>query len=691
MTSFFQQFGKGVALNDGYGDPMIWGGKGAGLATMAAQGYPVPPGFTISTELCKAYNNPEVGPEAVMDAVMADIDEHLSFIEKQIGFMPLLSVRSGAPISMPGMMDTILNVGALCGDVDVSWLDHRTLLDSSRRLLQMMGSTALGIDHAKFENELSKARTKAGVETDAELDENQLEAVIGWFEQIYKDEGKPVLQTQKEQLRACINAVFGSWMSPNAIEYRKIENIDESLGTAVTVQAMVFGNMNDQSGSGVLFTRNPSTGEKKIFAEYLTNAQGEDVVAGIRTPEVLELDPFSKTKMAPWRMQLIGLCDKLEQSYRDMVDAEFTVQNGELFMLQSRVGKRSAQAAFKIAVDLLDEGVISEQEMFGRVKRKHLLTIRRPGIDPKFTGKPIATGIAGSMGIATGRAVTSSEAAVQAAALGEKVILLTEETTPDDIAGMAAAVGILTRTGGATSHAAVVARGMDKPCVVGCTDMDMTLPHGTILSIDGETGRVWVGEVPVVGGEYSPEATLFLDKLLIENGVVPQFEQAAPGGAIPLAAWIELDDAEIAKRVAGAKALLADGHTLMLDITPPHQFGEEADAQIWDIAGKAPEEERYVERVLHKVLHGGLSQARVIGGSPDQRELFAMKGFKVMRAAQTLPELVAATGVVQISPEMDKVLGPDGLKLLRDKGMFKGKVFAGSLPPAYAALKLLGE
>lgn len=682
----FQRFGAGKGNLDA--DPMVWGGKGAGLARMAAQGYPVPPGFTISTEMCKVFQE---APEDVLDAIMADIDPHLQFIEEQFGYMPLVSVRSGAPISMPGMMDTILNVGAMTDECDAAMdkMSNRQAFDCQRRLLQMMGSTAMGIEHHLFETVLSVFRQQTGVKTDAELTAQDLEQIGEKFAQLYKEAGHEIPGTLKDQLRVCIKAVFASWMSPNAIEYRKIEGIDESLGTAVTVQAMVFGNMNDNSGSGVLFTRNPSTGECKIFAEYLPNAQGEDVVAGIRTPEVLDLEA---AKLTPWQIELAGLCDQLEADYKDMVDAEFTVQDGKLFMLQSRVGKRSAQAAFRIAVDMLHEGMIDTKTMMNRVKKKHLLTIRRPSIDPAFKDQPKWTGIAASMGIATGQVWKSSQMAASMAASGHKVILVTEETTPDDIAGMAASVGILTRTGGATSHAAVVARGMDKPCVVGCYDMKLNdLPEGTIISIDGETGRVWLGEVPVVGGTYSTDVRQFLATLMEEAGVLPQAEVPAPGVAVPLSCWLPLTDAEIADRINTALVMIEQGYELTFDITPPHRYGDQADDFIWNVAGTVLEDERFMERVLHPVMHSKLKAVRIIGGTDSQRELFQMKGFKVMRSAQTLEDLIGETGVVQIDATMEKFLGPNGLQILREKGMFKGKVFAGSQPPAYAAFKLLGE
>ena len=692
MTEVFQRFSKGNGNAEA--DAMVWGGKGAGLARMAAKGYPVPPGFTITTELCKLYQEQ---PEAVMDAVMADIEEHLEWLDGQFGYAPLLSVRSGAPVSMPGMMDTILNVG-MTSSFFPQWVERigeRAAWDSRRRLLQMMGTTCFGLDSEAFEGALSAAREKQGVETDAELDVKSLKMVFDLFRAIYANNQIEVPDTVMEQLRVCIDAVFRSWNSERAIEYRKIENIDESMGTAVTVQAMVFGNMNDKSGSGVLFTRDPSTGEKKIFAEYLVNAQGEDVVAGIRTPEHLELHD----DIGGWGDQLYSLSMDLEKDYQDMVDAEFTVQDGKLFLLQSRVGKRSAQAAFKIANDLLKEGVIGEEEALSRVKRKHFLTLRRPSIDPAFKTKPVLQGLGASQGIAIGEVVFTSSAAVEKAKQGKKVILVTHETTPDDIAGMAAAVGILTETGGATSHAAVVARGMDKPCVVGCKELfsSKKLDVGTVISIDGATGRVWSGEVPVVGGELTPDAQELVDRMLAKQSLLPIVETPAPNSTVVLADWVFKTDAEIDELVKQLEVATKAG-MVVLDITPPHKFGTKDDEMIWAMAGPVLEEDEWSMRVVHKVLHAKIDKAncRVSGGGPNIRELFGLKEFVVLPEVQTVHDLLAQDGMVAIDPQLAKFIAPGGdvrqfIGQLADKGLFKGQVVTGSRPAAYAVLEMMGE
>jgi pyruvate,phosphate dikinase len=692
----FQQFSKGKGDKDA--DPAIWGGKGAGLARMAAQGYPVPPGFTITTELCRIYQEQ---PEAVVEAVMLDIDEHLTFLDKQFGHMPLLSVRSGAPISMPGMMDTILNVGLTSARFPewVKRIGERAAWDSRRRLLQMMGTTCFGLEGELFENELSAQRGLAKVETDAELSVKDLQKVFDRFRTIYVGAGIEIPDTVNDQLRICIDTVFKSWMGPNAIEYRKIEGIDDSIGTAVTVQAMVFGNMNDKSGSGVLFTRDPSTGEDKVFAEYLVNAQGEDVVAGIRTPDQLEIDKHNAGTPEDWVDELAMLCLQLEADYRDMVDAEFTVQDGELFMLQSRIGKRSARAAFKIAVDLFKEGVITEDEMFARVKRKQLLAVRRPSIDPKFKNKPILTGMGASQGIAMGEVVLTSQQAVLKTAEGKKVILVTHETTPDDIAGMAASVGILTQTGGATSHAAVVARGMDKPCVVGCIDLfgDTLLPEGTVISIDGATGRVWKGEVPVVGGELDDGPKDYVDMLLAKQAMFPQVSEPMPNSTVVLADWMALTDKQIDERVAQLVAATKDGMVL-IDITSPDKFGSTDDELAWNICGQAPELELFGERIVHKVLHSDIERenCRVIGGHDAMRELFALKEFDVLPQVSTVVELLKQTGPVGITPELAQKIAPDGdvrftMGQFKKAGLFTGQVVSGSMPAAYAALELMKE
>lgn len=703
MTDVFNRFSKNNGLDNA--DPMIWGGKGAGLARMAAKGYPVPPGFTISTEMCKLYQK---SPEAVMTAIMADIEPHLQFIWDQFGYMPLLSVRSGAPVSMPGMMDTILNVGMNMSEFP-AWSDrigNRAAWDSYRRLVQMMGSTCYDIPKDVFEEIMHQARVKAKVETDAELDAVSLEAVFGRFVQIYKNHNLVLKTDLHSQLRDCIEAVFKSWMNERAVEYRAIEGIDEAMGTAVTVQAMVFGNMNDQSGSGVLFTRNPSTGENLMYGEFLPNAQGEDVVAGIRTPmDVWDMNTVEMQDTC-WPAiydQLVKLCSNLELDYADMVDIEFTVQDKELFVLQSRAGKRSAQAAFCIAVEMMAAQEIGPATALGRVKRKHLSTVLRPAIDPKFKEQPAGHGIAGSQGIAIGKVVRSSADAVALAKTGEKVILVSEETTPEDIAGMNASVGILTRTGGATSHAAVVARGMDKPCVVGCTEMQLGAgyvdfgKHGQVkvgdtISIDGATGRVWVGEVPVVGGALDEYATKFIDMLLSFNSIVRSSPVPVAGASIPLADWMAKTDDEIDALVGKLQEVAKAGGHMLLDVTPPTLYGEDCDNAIWSIAGPPVENSKFVERVLAKVAHAeGLTGLEVVGGTADIRSIFELTGFNSLPHADTVAELLSSNGIVKMSPGLAAVMSDEALAKLAAAGLFTGQLMSETLPPMYAAYKLLAE
>ncbi|MEY9560448.1 PEP/pyruvate-binding domain-containing protein [Sinorhizobium fredii] len=395
------------------------GGKGAGLVLMAQDNMPVPPGFTITTDVCNEFR--KLGDAAKTDyleQLMVEVMEQMNWLKEQFGYMPLVSVRSGAPISMPGMMDTILNVG-LTASNHKEWqarIGERATLDSQRRLVQMLGSTAYGVPHQVFEFQLAKVKKDFGAETDADLHEGALDDLIERYCNVFEDHrGFPFpIDNRYEQLLAAIGAVFNSWMNERAVEYRKLNNIDESMGTAVTIQAMVFGNMGDDSGSGVAFTRNPSTGEPVIMGEYLSNAQGEDVVAGIRTPESLSkyITPSKDHYLisCPWAKELAKVCETLEQMYADMVDLEFTVQQGELFILQSRVGKRSARAAFKIAVDLTEDKVIDRKLALARLTGAQFKVLRRPSIDPGFKVKPQLIGLPACPGVVTGTPVFSAEA-----------------------------------------------------------------------------------------------------------------------------------------------------------------------------------------------------------------------------------------------------------------------------------------
>ncbi len=502
---------------------MLLGGKGANLAEMTNIGIPVPPGFTITTEVCAYYYD---HGKKYPPTLQAEIDKNLSKLEKAIGKKfgdpenPLLvSVRSGAPISMPGMMDTILNLGL--NDVTVEGLAKKTnnprfAYDSYRRFIQMFGNVVLGIEHSKFEHILEEVKKQRGVTLDTELDVDALKEVVEKYKQLVKEEkGFDLPQDPRKQLEMAINAVFESWNNPRAITYRKLNEIPDDLGTAVNVQAMVFGNLGPTSGTGVAFTRNPSTGEKKFFGEFLINAQGEDVVAGIRTPE--PIDQLAK-EMPKVYKQLVQVYKKLEKHYRDMQDLEFTVENGRLYLLQTRTGKRTAKAAVKIAVDMVKERLISKEEAIMRVSPAQLDQLLHPMIDPSQELKVIAKGLPASPGAAVGKVVFTAEDAVEWKNKGEKVVLVRLETSPEDVAGMAAAEGILTARGGMTSHAAVVGRGMGKCCVVGCGDISVyedekkfvtkdgiEVKEGDWISLNGSTGEVYLGQAKLIEPEIAGE------------------------------------------------------------------------------------------------------------------------------------------------------------------------------------------
>lgn len=495
----------------------LLGGKGADLAEMTNLGIPVPPGFTITTEVCDIYNkNNKKYPIEVDNQV----EENLKRLEKEMDAKfgdkenPLLvSVRSGAAVSMPGMMDTILNLGL--NDESVKGLikntsNERFAYDAYRRLLNMFGGVVMGIEHKYFEEVLERIKETKGVEFDTQLDAKDMKKVVEEYKKIIKTKTKKEFpQDPKQQLRMAINAVFESWNNKRAIAYRQIHGITGLLGTAVNVQVMVFGNMGKNSGTGVAFTRNPSTGENKFYGEYLMNAQGEDVVAGIRTPE-----PISKLKkeMPDVYKQLEGVYKKLEKHYKDTQDIEFTIQEGKLYMLQTRTGKRTAHAAIKIAVDMVNEGLIDKKTAIMRIKPDQINQLLHKQLDPvaKQKAEVLAKGLPASPGAAVGIAVFDAEKAVELSNEGEKVILVRTETSPEDIQGMNAAQGILTARGGMTSHAAVVARGMGKCCVAGCSDISVneeekmftvkgiTIKEKEWLTLDGSAGEVIKGKVPVI-------------------------------------------------------------------------------------------------------------------------------------------------------------------------------------------------
>ncbi len=499
---------------DAPGGRELLGGKGIGLAEMTALGIPVPAGFTITTDACRA----TMAAGEVPESLWPEVDEHVARLEEQAGKRfgdptdPLLvSVRSGAAVSMPGMMDTILNLGL--DDVAVEGLaaatgNPRFAYDSYRRLIQMYGEVVDGIDGHVFEGELQALKEDRGARLDVELTADDLKGLIATFQELYEREVQAPFPTDaREQLRRATRAVFDSWESPRARVYRRTYDIPDDLGTAVNVVQMVFGNKGDTSGTGVCFTRDPSTGERRLYGEFLVNAQGEDVVAGIRTPEPIE---GMRASLPEAFTELTGTLERLEDHYREMQDIEFTVEDGKLFLLQTRTGKRTAQAALRIAVEMTDEALLSREEAVTRIDPGQLDQLLHPMIDPGAQVDVAATGLNASPGAASGAIVLDADLAEARGRDGEDVVLVRWETTPDDIHGLIHARGVLTAHGGMTSHAAVVARGMGKPCVAGCDALtidlklrtirigDVELREGEILTIDGGTGRVIVGAVPLV-------------------------------------------------------------------------------------------------------------------------------------------------------------------------------------------------
>lgn len=505
----------------------LLGGKGANLAEMTNIGLPVPPGLTITTEACNEYY---IQNQQMPAGLEEELKKNLAVVEKQIGKNlgdrenPLLvSVRSGAKISMPGMMDTILNLGLNDNTVEgmaVATGNRRFAMDCYRRFIQMFGDVAMDVDGASFENALTALKKAEGVQFDHQLTAEALEKLIVTFKEIYKKStGDEFPQDPEKQLLLAVMAVFRSWNSDRAIYYRKANKISDALGTAVNVQCMVFGNMGDDCGTGVAFTRNPSTGEKGLFGEYLINAQGEDVVAGIRTPQPIA---SLAQDMPDVYAQFLDIATNLENHYHDMQDMEFTVERGKLFMLQTRNGKRTAAAAVKVAVDMVEEGLIDKEEALMRLDPLQINQLLHPGIDPKAKLTSIAQGLPASPGAACGSVVFDADTAEKLGKAGQKVILVRTETTPEDIHGMVEAQGILTSHGGMTSHAAVIARGMGVPAVCGAEALKIdadgkkvvingeTLTEADVISIDGATGRVFKGEVPMTASAQSKEFEEYL-------------------------------------------------------------------------------------------------------------------------------------------------------------------------------------
>ncbi|GJD29898.1 Pyruvate, phosphate dikinase [Methylobacterium adhaesivum] len=689
MGKWVYSFGDGKAEGQSSMRNLL-GGKGANLAEMSNLGLPVPPGFTITTEVCTAYyDNGRTYPDELKDEVAAALEAVGKLTGRGFGDPknPLLvSVRSGARASMPGMMDTVLNLGL--NDVTVEALatgagDPRFAYDSYRRFITMYSNVVLGVEHHAFEEALEHYKDEKGVSLDTELGAEDWKQLVTRYKAIVKAEhGSDFPQGAEDQLWGAIGAVFDSWMIPRAKKYRELNNIPESWGTAVNVQAMVFGNMGDTSATGVAFTRNPSTGERALYGEFLINAQGEDVVAGIRTPqditekariEAKSDRPSMELAMPDSYAELVRIYGLLETHYRDMQDMEFTIESGKLWMLQTRNGKRTAKAALRIAVDLAAEGLITQEEAIGRIEPAALDQLLHPTIDPKAERKVIASGLPASPGAATGEIVFNSEDAEAARKAERKCILVRIETSPEDIHGMHASEGILTTRGGMTSHAAVVARGMGKPCVSGAgtvrvdykagtlTVAGTTLKAGDRITIDGSTGQVLLGEVamlePSLSGEF---ATLmgWADKVrtmkVRTNADTPTDARAARNfGAegiglcrtehmffegdriVAVREMILADDAE-GRRAALAKILpyqrqdFAELFTIMsgLPVTirlldpPLHEFLPHTDAEVQDVATSM-----------------GVSEDKLRRRMTELHEFNPMLGFRGCRLAIAFPEI----------------------------------------------------
>ncbi|ABK44695.1 pyruvate phosphate dikinase [Magnetococcus marinus MC-1] len=535
---FVYVFGNGQAEGDA-GMSHLLGGKGANLAEMTRLGIPVPAGFTLCTEVCGLYLQKRRYPELLKEQV----NEALLKVQSAMGAGfgsgddPLLvSVRSGARVSMPGMMDTVLNLGL--NDHTVQGLikrtgDARFAYDSYRRFVQMYADVVLGVDHHHFEAMLNALKQQTGKVQDTDITADEWKSLVAQYKnKVLEVTQKPFPEEPQDQLWGAIGAVFDSWTIPRAITYRRLNEIPESWGTAVTVQAMVFGNMGTDCATGVAFTRDPSTGHNRFFGEYLINAQGEDVVAGIRTPQQITLEgkrlngstlPAMEEAMPELYKELYAVQNRLEMHYREMQDIEFTIQRNKLWLLQTRTGKRTAKAALKIAVNMVHEGLINTREAVSRVSPESLNQLLHPTLDPKADKRIIAKGLAASPGAATGRVVFEADEAEQWAATGQMVILVRDDTSPEDIHGMHSAKGIITARGGMTSHAAVVARGMGRPCVSGCAGLSInmeneqfsvggvTVAKGDWVTIDGSTGEVMLGQVPTVPPELSGDFTAFME------------------------------------------------------------------------------------------------------------------------------------------------------------------------------------
>ncbi|HUA54112.1 MAG TPA: pyruvate, phosphate dikinase [Candidatus Sulfotelmatobacter sp.] len=714
-TKWVYSFGNGRA--EGRADMRnLLGGKGANLAEMSNLALPVPSGFTITTEVCTHYYAHD---KRYPDSLKAEVAAALADVERSVGArfgsaeQPLLvSVRSGARASMPGMMDTVLNLGL--NDATVAGLaklsgDPRFAYDSYRRFIQMYSNVVLGIEHHHFEDILNQHKDDRGVSLDTELDAEDWQGVVGQYVNLVREQlGHDFPQDPEQQLWGAIGAVFGSWMNQRAIVYRRLHAIPESWGTAVNIQAMVFGNMGDDCATGVAFTRNPSTGENEFYGEYLVNAQGEDVVAGIRTPQSLTVKakqanrsrlPAMEEAMPATFQKLMEVRQRLESHYRDVQDIEFTVQKGQLYMLQTRTGKRTAQAALKIAVDMAREGLIDEAEAVKRIDPHSLDQILHPTLDPKAPRTLLARGLPASPGAAAGKIVFTADAAEDAAARGEAVILVRVETSPEDIHGMHAAKGILTTRGGMTSHAAVVARGMGRPCVSGAGDLRvdyaagiLAVRHhvvraGDMITIDGATGEVFLGEVPTIQPELSGDFAILMgwaDRLRTlgvraNAETVTDADTARRFGAEGIGLCRTEHMFFDAERITAVRAMIVaedeKGRRAALAQILPMQRGDFA--QLFRVMRGLPVTIRLLDPPLHEFLPhseaeitevaraSGTDVARVRARAQELHEVNPMLGHRGCRLGITYPEIYEMQvraifeAVVEVQRERGETVKPE--------------------------------
>ncbi len=715
MTKWVYTFGDGKAEGES-GMKNLLGGKGANLAEMANLGLPVPPGFTITTEVCTYFYAHERSYPAEL---VAQVDAALAHVGKLTGrefgnqTNPLLvSVRSGARASMPGMMDTVLNLGlndATVGALAEGAGNERFAFDSYRRFIQMYSNVVLDLDHHNFEDALEFYKESKGLSLDTDLSADDWRHVIGEYKKIVEREsGKPFPQDPREQLWGAIGAVFSSWMNQRANTYRRLHDIPESWGTAVNVQAMVFGNMGDSSATGVAFTRNPSTGVKELYGEFLINAQGEDVVAGIRTPQnITEAariaaksdKPSMETALPEVFQEFSRFTRLLETHYRDMQDLEFTVERGKLWMLQTRNGKRTAKAALHIAIEMANEGLITREEAIARVEPASLDQLLHPTIDPKAERKIVATGLPASPGAACGEIVFNSDEAEQLKAAGHKVILVRVETSPEDIHGMHAAEGILTTRGGMTSHAAVVARGMGKPCVSGAGSLRVDYAAGTmrvgpkvfkkgdIVTIDGSAGQVIDGAVNMLQPELSGDFAVLMEwadavrhlKVRTNADTPADARTARQFGAEGIGLCrTEHMFFEGDRIVAVREMILADdekGRRAALEKLLPMQRGDFA--ALFEIMHGLPVTIRLLDPPLHEFLPHtdeeiaevaqsmGADAAKLKARAQELHEFNPMLGFRGVRIAIAYPEIAEMQaraifeGAVEASKQTGKIVHPE--------------------------------